>query len=545
MPVISLPIHDLLTLLGKEMSPAELADAIVSMGAEDKGAHEGVLDIEFFPNRPDLYSVEGVARALRTYLGLQPPRPRYSLTKSRVELSVDPSVAEVRPIITGGLVKGLGFTEASLTSLVELQERLTETLGRHRKKVAIGIHDFDRVKPPFIYEAVGPHEIQFVPLGKDQPMDLQQILEEHDKGREYGPILQGKERYPIILDAQGEVLSFPPIINGQLTALSEATKNVFIDVTGLEEHAVGYALNIVVTALAERGGRLQAIQVHYPDRTLWSPDLAPRVTALRLDPAADLLGIPLTIAEAEQLLGKMGHVATARGKTLTVRSPAYRADLMHPVDLVEDIGIAHGVANLPPQLPKAMTIGNVRSEDDIADQAREAMVGFGFLEITSLDLVPEDEPFASPTPKVRILNPVSADTACLRSALLPSLMTILRLNRHRDLPQRIFEVSEVAQPEGNRMHLAVAMVGPRIGFTDAKGLMQGLLRDAGLIAQVEPREDPNFILGRAADIVAGGRRVGYLGEVHPEVVTKYDLEYPVAAMELDLEALPIKGSAGA
>ncbi len=542
MPVISLPLHDLLGLLGKEMSPAELADAIVSMGAEDKGAHEGVLDIEFFPNRPDLYSVEGVARALRTYLGLQPPKPRYSLTKSRVELSVDPSVAEVRPIITGGLVKGLAFTEASLTSLVELQERLTDTLGRHRKKVAIGIHDFDRVKPPFTYKAVGAHEIRFVPLGKDQPMDLQQILEEHDKGREYGPILHGKERYPIILDARGEVLSFPPIINGQLTALSEATKNVFIDVTGLEEHAVAHALNIVATALGERGGRLQAIQVHYPDRTLWSPDLAPRVTSLRLDPAASLLGIPLTTAEAVKFLGKMGHVATARGKTLTVRSPAYRADIMHPVDLVEDIGIAYGVANLPAQLPRAMTIGNVRSEDDIADQAREAMVGFGFLEVTTLDLVPEAEPFKSPTPKVRILNPISVDTACLRSALLPSLMTILRLNRHRDLPQRIFEVAEVAQPEGNRMHLAAAMVGPRIGFTDAKGLVQGLLRDAGLIAQVESREDPNFIAGRAADILAAGRWVGYLGEVHPEVVTKYDLEYPVAAMELDLEELPIHAS---
>jgi phenylalanyl-tRNA synthetase beta chain len=250
MPVISIEYDDLIDLLGQKVEMEKLIEVIPMMGADIERIDYTQMDIEFFPDRPDLYSVEGVARALRGYMGLEVGLKDYPISDSDVKLIVDPTVNEVRPYIVSGLIRDVKMTDFFIQSLMDMQEKLHLTLGRKRAKMAIGVHDYRDITPPFTYKAVDPESIQFVPLGKNETMDLEEILRKHEKGREYAWTLEGFTRYPIIVDVNNEVLSFPPIINGILTMVTEDTKDIFLDLTGTDMNAVNHALNIISTALA-------------------------------------------------------------------------------------------------------------------------------------------------------------------------------------------------------------------------------------------------------------------------------------------------------
>lgn len=532
--MVSLRASELQALLGKAITPAELEERLPLLGCTVERVEGDVVEVEFFPNRPDQYSIEGVARSLRAFLGIRPGLSTYRVSPSGVAFNVDPSVESVRPFVVGGIVRGIELSDGVLRSLIDLQEKLHTTLGRRRSKVAVGIHDLDKVTPPFTYRAVGPHEVRFVPLGMDRPMDLGEILRDHEKGREFAPLLQGKDRYPIIQDAKEQVLSFPPVINGTVTLLTEATRNLFVDVTGTNAGAVAMTLNIIMTALAERGGRLASVLMKSPGGEARSPDLRPRAAGLDLAFANGLLGISIGAEEAKEAMERMGYGATARGRRLSLRVPAYRADILHPVDFVEDLAIGYGVDRFPRTLPKANTVGATAALDDLRRQVRDVMIGYGFQEVNTLELVPKTMPFSSPEPRTPVANPISEETAVVRSALLPSVLDILRLNKQRDLPQRIFEIADVAIEGKNRMHLAAAVIDSRAGFTDIKSLVQGLARDVGVGVEVEGREDPNFIPGRAANWVLKGEAIGYFGEVHPRVISQYELGYPVVALEMEV-----------
>jgi phenylalanyl-tRNA synthetase beta chain len=257
MPVIRLYYDDLEALTGASME--RIKERLPLLCADVERMEMEYMDVEFFPNRPDLFSVEGVARTLRQFLDLAPGLARYPVTDSGIEMTVDPSVLAVRPYAVCGVVRNLQFDSRAIESLMTLQEQLHRGLGRNRKNVSVGVHDLSRVKPPFTYLAADPG-FSFVPLDYDVEMTMAEILARHPKGVHYRYILDGKDRYPLIIDSEGSVLSFPPIINGELTRVTEATTEIFLDVTGLNEH-VSLALNIIATALAERGGELQSVLV--------------------------------------------------------------------------------------------------------------------------------------------------------------------------------------------------------------------------------------------------------------------------------------------
>src|SRR6266705_370288 len=290
---VDLRHDDLVDLVGKSLSIEEFVDRITFMGAGPQGVQGDVMTFDVFPNRPDLYSVEGIARGLRGFLGMEVGLPVYRAEASGIDFIVDRSVADVRPYAVGGIVRGLELEDALLRSLVDLQEKLHLTVGRRRKKVAIGIHDMDKVTPPYTYKAVLPPDVRFTPLGMAQEMDLLDILTRHEKGREYAHLVASQPDFPIITDAKGQMLSFPPVINGILTQLTPDTRNLFIDVTGTDFEAVNGCLAILMTALAERGGRIQTVTTKYFDRTFVTPDLAHRAHSLVLRRANELLGLSL------------------------------------------------------------------------------------------------------------------------------------------------------------------------------------------------------------------------------------------------------------
>ncbi len=368
MPVVTFCYDDLISLLGREVSVDTLLERIPQLGADvhsyDKSTKE--IAIEFFPDRPDLYSVEGAARALRSFLGFEKGLTRYSVQDSDVVLNLDPSIKAVRPYMVAGVVEDLTITDAFIRSLMEMQEKLHLTMGRKRSKVSIGIHDLDKVTPPFTYKAVDPESVSFVPLAKTEPMNLREILERHDKGVDYAYILKGKAKYPLLVDSNNEVLSFPPIINGALTTVTESTRRAFLDVTGTDLNAISGALNIVATAMAERGGKICRVKVQGADNMI-TPDLEPRKWAIEVAKTNSLLGTRLNGEEMAAALGKMGFDAHPSTTFVNVLAPAWRLDLIHPVDIMEDIAKGYGYENFGKVLPSQQTFGAELLSNKAAD----------------------------------------------------------------------------------------------------------------------------------------------------------------------------------
>lgn len=544
MPVINFSYSDLCDLIGQEVPKQVLRNRLPMIGADLKYVDDSSdeLSFEFFPDRPDLYSVEGVARALRAFLDFEPGLRTYAVSSSDTQVIVDPSVTPVRPFIWSALVEGNVIDDQLIRSMMDLQEKLHLTLGRNRRKVAIGIHDFTKVKPPFTYKAVLPDELSFVPLQGSERMTPREILTRHEKGRAYAFVLEGKERYPIILDRNGEVLSFPPIINGITTAVTQETTDVFVDCTGTDINAVACAVNILTTALAERGGKIRTVRIQRDGRTLTAPDLSPRKMFLDVAYANKWNGTTLSDEEIASCLRRLGHGATALRDQVEVLVPAYRADVIHPVDLAEDVAVGYGYEKFGNTLPRQSTFGIPDSMLDFGSKIKGILIGLGYFEVVTLSLSNPREQFASmnrPEDKsaIRVMNPVSEEHVLVRTSLLPSLMSVLRKNKHRELPQRLFEVGEVVRNGSNHYLLSGVSIHAKAGFTEGKSVVQSIGSALGLKFDVAPHDNGAFISGRCAEIMMGEHSLGVFGEVSPKTIHDFELGYPIVAFELDLEKL--------
>lgn len=549
MPVINFKYSDLCTMLGEQVPEETLVERIPMIGA-DMGDTEGGSDdmsVEFFPNRPDLYSVEGVARALRAFLGIMPGMKSYPVAESDVEVFVDPKVEGVRPWFLCGIVRDVEVTDEFLRSLMELQEKLHITIGRKRSKLAIGIHDLSAVEPPFTYTLKEPRSVRFVPLAMDEEMDLSEILERNEKGREYSALLDGMDEYPVILDSEGRVLSFPPIINGSLTTVTVGHHDLFIDVTGSDRRAVKGALDIVAAALAERGGRIESVVMHYGDGSFRSPDLSPSKRTISSAACDRFLGRAIGPEGDAEALRRMGMDAVVDGDSIEVTVPAYRLDIMHDVDIYEDVGIGYGFERFGGPYEVRQTPGGLLPETAFSESVRDVMIGLGFTEVCTLTLSNQRDEFAtSGLPEmdvVRVLNPITEDHTCLRANLAPSLVRILRHNKHRDLPQRIFEIGYVVRDGRTVLHLCAMATASRVPFTEVKSWTESFLREAGLQYSLESCGLRTFVPGRGAAVVCDGRTIGMFGEMAPQVVVDFGITHPVGFFEIDLNPI-VAGKSG-
>jgi phenylalanyl-tRNA synthetase beta chain len=533
MPVIELDVERLCSLIGRSVEPEKLVGAISKMGADVEGTDGRTITIEFFPDRPDLLSIAGTARALRSFLGFEPGLKEYILEPPDVDMGVEKTVLPIRGYIECLNVTGVKLDDYLLKELMELQEDLHWAVGRDRKKVA--------------YKAAGSKKIRFMPLGMPGiELDMEEILEKHPKGREYAHILDGFDRYPIILDSKGDVLSMPPIINSELTKLTGDTTQMFVEMTGTDERAVKKAMNILASAFGEHGWKLSRVKlsrvnVRYPDKTLVTPNLKPEWRILSVKYANEMLGIDLSLKDVKKCLERIGYGVKINGNSLSIAVPAYRADILHDIDIVEDVAIGYGYENFIPELPPLPTTGSRLSEAVLSQKVRTAMVGLGFTEVVTLMLSNEDENNRKTGVKedaVRVKNPISEEHTIIRTHLLPGILGVLCINRHRELPQQIFEVGDVLsldskQETGSiaKRRLGAIIIHHKANFSEAKSTFTSLLRDIGMRGKVKPYSHPSFIPGRCAEIEG----VGYFGELHPRVLTNFELEYPAVAMELTLK----------
>ncbi len=537
MPIISLPYKDLEELTGIDKDT--IIARVPMIGADIERIEEESIDIEFFPDRPDLYSVEGVARAMRGFLDIETGLCDYEVKPYTVEITKDAEIEDIRPVLGCAVVRGVKFDPNSIKTLMELQESLHWGLGRDRKKVSIGVHDLSRVQAPFRYIAADPDH-EFIPLDFTEPMSMREILEKHPKGTKFASILDGFEKYPLILDANDNVLSFPPIINSSLTMVTEESTDLLVDVTGLSKE-VFTAMNIVTTALAERGGQIEYVKVVKADGAEEIPlDLSPRTKNLKMSEIDGLVGMQLSVDEAITELKRMGFGANDLGNDeIEVLIPSYRADILDNPDIVEDIAVGIGFDNIPAVFPMNATVGKSHELTKLASSVMEIMTGLGYSQVMPFTLTSEKIQFdwmcREKTDDVTsVLHPISEDQTMVRTTVLPNLMEILSMNQHRELPQRIFDVGDVVIDRKNGLHLAAVSIHPLANFTEIRELVEAVMRERMVEYEVVVSDDPAFMEGRRADIIVDGKKVGVMGEFFPQVIVNFGLGQPVLGFEIDL-----------
>jgi len=506
-------------------------------------------------NRPDIWSVEGIARALKGYLGAGRIRPITVAGRSNLNVVVDKRVKPIRPFISTAIVKGLQPTDEALKSWINLQEKLDQTYGRKRKIASIGFYQADLIQSPLSYTVANPDIITFAPLGSEEKQSLREIVSTHPKGSEYGEIISQFESWPVLVDGADNVLSLPPVINSNdLGRITTGTRNILVEVTGTNAETVHNTLKIVVSSLAERGGRIYSCLETYPygtPRRLVSPDLTPTVTSLRLSHINKLLGTSVRLREASRFVERAGYkVQRATRDTIQLEIPCYRTDIMHSVDMMEDIAIAMDINKLKPEWPMIWTVGNLAKETDENESVAEIMIGLGFQEVltytlTSPVVVSNNVP-SSQGKLVELLNPRMTTHTVLRNWLLPSLLETTSHNTHVDYPQRIFEIGPCIGRRENETHpiqetrrLAAVTIHANAGFTEIRSCIDALAKNKGRSFQIKETEHPSFLSGRCGAIISDGTEVGIIGELNPRVIKSWGLNLPAAAFEVEMPALSL------
>ncbi len=505
-------------------------------------------------NRPDLWCAEGIARELRGHLGVETGLKSCKAKKSKYSVLVDAKLQKTRPYIACAAVKGVKLSDTIVRQLMQQQEKIDSTYGRGRRKSSVGIYDLEKIKFPLKYTVTLPHENAFVPLGFEKEMTPKEILDNHPKGKDYGIIISGLQEFPIFLDANSKVLSMPPITNSNDSGkITEKTKNVFIEVTGTDWNVVQKTLLIMVLSLADRGGEIEEVSIEYiydlldGSKKVKTPQISHKSVMLSAADANKVLGMKLKDQEIKKLLEKARYGVKASDGQIEVTAPSYRTDIMHVVDVIEDIAISYGFDNIEPHMIGLPTVGELSSLERFSDKLRELLVGFGLQEIMTFTLTSNESQFSKMSYKgsaIEMQNPVSSEFSSLRTWLLPGLMSFLASNKHRDFPQKIFEVGECVLPDEAQetkaktaRKLAAALSYEDANLTEMKSVAEAFLNNLHLKYEIRPYSHPSFIESRCAEVLVNEKRVGVFGEVSLQVLENWGLETPTIAMEMDLEGL--------
>ncbi|MBN1170001.1 phenylalanine--tRNA ligase subunit beta [Candidatus Micrarchaeota archaeon] len=481
---------------------------------------------ELTPNRPDWYSMEGLARALQAYYKRK--KSSYKTKKSEYAVIVDNSVKNIRPYTVCAVAKGLKFNDERIVDMVLLQEKLLGTLGRKVKKFGIGIYPLEAIDFPVKYTAMKPEDIRYVPLGHGREMSANEIIKQHKKGQQYGHLISGFEKYPVFLDAKKRVMALVPVVNSAETGKVDVeTQNVFVEVTGNDLNACNAALNILSCTFADMGGEIHEVSVDYGNRKIKSPDLCRKTVALSTEQANKILGTELNSKEIGGLLAKMDY-EYAGGK---VKVPAYRADVLGPIDVIEDIAIAYGYNNFRHTLPDFFSAG---SRIDPYDSVDSIMRGMGFLEIKTFILTNREklETVGYAGELVEILNPNNIEFTVVRPNLLADILDIFSNNKMKGLPQKYYEIG-IAGSGSQR--LVFGIMDKTLQLSDVRGYLQTLAKEMGAELLLEKTENKLFEEEDSCNVLINNKRMGSFGKVKKGVLDKFGLGFDIYICELVLD----------
>lgn len=569
--------------LDEETTAKAIADKEKHLESEDNGVveeEEILYKIEVPANRYDLLCLEGIARALRIFIGVE-ETPVYRCVDipdgSMLEMHVKPETYDVRPFVVCAVLRGITFNEASYKSFIDLQDKLHQNICRKRTLVAIGTHDLDTIQAPFSYEALPPSEISFVPLKQAKTFRADELMEYYESDlqlKKFLHILKGSKVYPVIYDRNRTVLSLPPIINGAHSAIGLKTKNVFIECTATDLTKAKIVLNTVVTMFSEyceRKYEVETVKVLYPDKRTSEikssqdvgsqrdicPDLSVTRFRAHVSEITGRVGISLTAAEVIPLLKKMQLQAEESlvddNRYISVSVPPTRSDILHSCDLAEDVAIAFGYNNIAKLKPDSMTIGQRQPLSLFTDKIRLEVCKAGYMEVVTWILGSEEENFTmlkrenDKVNAVIIGNPRTSDYKVARASLMAGLLKSLKSNIDHPRPIKIFEVGDVVMVDdtnevgaSNNRRLAALYCNVTSGFEVILGLVDRIMKVAPKIKVDDykrPSNEPQYLPKRQCNIFLQEKMIGSFGVIHPEVLKNFGIVDPCTYVEIDIQAL--------
>ena len=550
----------ILTLNRKELEKKvgkitkEIEKKITMMGTPVESVSEKEINIEIFPNRPDLLSFQNFSRALRQYLGKEGPA-NFKVHEAEKDyvIKVEKSVKSVRPHTACAIVKNLNLDDEKIKEIIDMQEKLHLTIGRKRKKVAIGIYPLEKIKLPIRFTAKSPDEIKFLPLESEKEMTGRQILKQHSAGREYAHLLEGSSVFPIFIDSEDKILSMPPIINSYDTGkITKKTKDIFIECSGSNLEYLKKTLNIIVASFAEMGGKIYSMTITGEDKFI-SPNMEPEKLEFKIKEINQTLGLEISEKDIKSHLEKMRIGFEKKKEKTYALIPAYRTDILHWIDLTEEIAIAYGYENFEPEIPKISTL----AEEDIKARRKktvaEILSGLGLIETPSFHLTTKQDIKKIYYNFKDFIEVCDSKTEynTLRTDLLSNLLKILSENSSSIYPQKIFELGKIFEIDKTnkeetgiieKENLSVVLIDEKMTFTDIKQVLDYFFKMLDKEYEIKETSHQAFIEGRAGEIIIKTNKqtkqsIGYIGEISPRVLKNFKLNMPVGALEINLDWL--------
>jgi phenylalanyl-tRNA synthetase beta chain len=560
-------------------------DAVVGT---DVRAHlkldDTLFTLKLTPNLGHCLSVYGIAREVAALTGAplkQPSFPPVRPTHADV-LPVQVEAADLCGRFSGRIVRGVDTQAPTPAWMVDRLARC----GQRSVSALVDISNyvmFEYGRPSHIFDLDKIHERLVVRWGR--PGETLKLLN--------GNTIEVDDQVGVIADAQA-VESLAGIMGGDATAVSDDTKNVYVEAAFWWPEAVAgrsrrYAFSTDAGHRFERGvdpaGTVEHIEritqlildicggqagpMH--DQVLDLPKADP--VTLRVDRAAKVIGMPVTQAQCERVLQRLGLAPTSEPGRITVTPPSWRFDLRIEEDLIEEVIRVIGYRELPDTPPLAPVTARVRSERrGSLGELRRSLAVLDYQETINFSFVEErwEHELAGNADPIRVLNPIASPLAVMRSSLIGSLVGVLRYNLDRKATRvRVFEVGRVFHraPDAPATDSSVAgLVQPQrvaglafgaadalqwgvrergVDFFDVKGDVEALL--APRRATFVPAEHAALHPGRCATVELDGRAIGVVGELHPRWRQAYELPAAPVLFELDTDALlerPLPAYAG-
>jgi len=515
----------------------KIEEKISMMGTHLESLNEQEVELEILPNRPDLFSLQGFMRSFLAFIGKSKIK-EYKIKKSDAKIIVDKSVEKIRPFSMAAVVKGVKFTDEKIKEIMQWQEKIHATIGRDRKKVALGYYILDKVKFPVKYLALEPSKINFEPLDMPEKMNGLQILQRHPAGRAYAKQLQNFDKFPVYIDANNGVLSMPPIINSNSSGkITPGTTDILIECSGSNPALLKKVISIAVVDLIDLGGEAYSVEITYGNKKEFI-DLKAEKMKINLENVNKLLGLNLKEQEIKKLLEKMGY----NYKNKQVEIPAYRTDILHEIDLIEDIAIAYGYDKFEPEIPEVATVGKENPKEKFKKKIAEILTGLGTLECSSFNLITQEDIKKQGIKKAIEVENSKTDYKFLRQDMLISSLKVLRDNIDAEYPQKIFEIGTVFQKDEKEetgikeTDKLVVSISPG-NFTEIRQILEYLARMLDKKFEIKETIDERFIDGRVGKVMFRGKETGILGEISPQILKNWHLKMPAASFELDVDEL--------
>jgi len=539
MPVIELSYSRLQKLIGK-VSKKQISDSLPFLGLDIESEDKDLVRIEYSPNRPDYSTDYGIALGLQGLLGIKTGSVKLTIKKSKnYSISVKSTVSKIRPFMTGIIAKNGKIDDKTIKQLMTMQEDLHFGIGRKRKKSSIGIHDLDTISFPLVYTTTSKNH-KFIPLNSEKELSISEIIADTETGKDYGHLLGQSSQVPVIFDANQKTVSFPPIINAAVTTVTTKTKNLFVEVTGINKADAEDMLSVVATILQSAGFTLENIQISGAKNS--SPKLQEKKMIVDSSLINQTLGLNLNTSKIITSLKKSRLNAMSKGKNIICTIPAYRFDIFGPMDLVEEVALGYGIQNFEPTMTPSQTIGQINPISIELKSLNQIMIGLGFLEALNSSLSSKRVLYnminRNSENIISVLDSKSQEHNILRDSILPGLIENLSRNIHESYPQKMFETGSIFNlhdPISEKINLSVISAHKNANFTEIKSVLQTVLK-IGFGIQIETKTAVNssFKDGHCANIIFNKNMIGIIGEIDSTIIDNYKIRVPVVGFEISL-----------